>query len=260
MRKHRFAGAALVGVALGIALAGCGGDNDGNPVGFFPVGTTGTAYLFTSAFPFVPEDSTTGFLVATVLAPPPADGFRLYLNPGDQGYRPASDAPVPPLTTTGAGYNLYSILVVGFDPSVGGTVVARGARGGLETSAAPTTNTSTIPPTHPLALLRRQAVVLSSPQDSAVVTTLTPTLTWQAIPGASYLLSVSLSTGQPIYTVLTSQNSHQVNVSPGVVFENQPIRDNGFYNWSVQALDGGQRVFAVSAVPNAFFVNLPDVP
>ena len=260
MRKHRFAGAALVGVALGIALAGCGGDNDGNPVGFYPVGTTGTAYLFTSAFPFVPEDSTTGFLVATVLAPPPADGFRLYLNPGDQGYRPANDAPVPPLTTTGAGYNLYSILVVGFDPSVGGTVVARGARGGLETSAAPTTNTSTIPAGNGLALLRRQTVTLSTPTDSANVNTLTPTLTWQAIPGATYLLSVTLSTGQPIYTVLTSQSSHQVNVSPGVVFENQPIRDSGFYYWSVQAIDQGQRVFGLSPVPNAFFVNLPDVP
>jgi len=250
MRKHCFAGAALVVVALGIALAGCGGDNDGNPVGFYPVGTTGTAYLITSAFPFTPGDSTGGFLLATILAPPPADGFRLYLNPGDEGYRPAN----------GVGYNLYSILVVGFDPSVGGTVVARGARGGLETSAAPTTNTSTIPAGNGLALLRRQTVTLSTPTDSANVNTLTPTLTWQAIPGATYLLSVTLSTGQPIYTVLTSQSSHQVNVSPGVVFENQPIRDSGFYYWSVQAIDQGQRVFGLSPVPNAFFVNLPDVP
>ena len=53
MRKHCFAGAALVVVALGIALAGCGGDNDGNPVGFYPVGTTGTAYLITSITVFL---------------------------------------------------------------------------------------------------------------------------------------------------------------------------------------------------------------
>jgi hypothetical protein len=255
MRKLRFAGAG-VATAILLVASGCG-DNSGNPTGFFPVGTPGEAWLFTVAQPPTPEDSTQVLLFANVLSPPPANGFRLYLNPAEEGYRPASPAAVPPVSTTGAGYSSYLTLVEGFDPAVGGTVIARGARDGYETALAPTTNTSTIVPSPPLELLRRQAVTHVTPLDSTAVHTANPTLTWEALGTATYLLTVTTATGFPVYVAHVTSNSHQVGIGPGVIFENQPIRE-GLYFWHLQALDGGYRVFGVSNPPSAFFVDLPD--
>ena len=58
----------------------------------------------------------------------------------------------------------------------------------------------------------------------------------------------------------TSATTLQIRGGGAVVFEDQPLRDGGLYNWTIQALDEGMRVVGVSREPTAFFVNLPDLP
>jgi hypothetical protein len=250
-----FAGAAVVACGLVAAIAGCG-DNAGNPVGYGPEGQPDGAVLITSVVVVSPDTSQV-LLIATVLAPPPADAFRLYLNPGNQGYRPASDAAFAPVATLTSGWSVYQSVVDGFDPSVDSEILARGSRNGFETSAAPVSNRGFVPAANPIALARLQPVALFLPGDSTT-TTANPTFTWQALPGAvRYIVQVYDLNGNPVYSALVPGATHQLGVGPGTTFQYLPLVNTGLYRWDVQAIDAGSRVYAVSTENRQFFAAVP---
>jgi hypothetical protein len=255
MTKLRWMRGAALAAALLVAMAGCG-DNAGNPVSYFPEGQPSEAVLILGA---IPGDSTltTVRLVATIFSPPPADAFRLYLEPEGQGYRPATESPVTAGFTLGTGWSVYSSIVDGYDPAVASAVIGRGSRDGVESGDAPRTNVASVVATNPTALLRIRPVTLTQPTDSSIVGP-HPMLTWNAVPGgARYLVQVFNATGGLHYSALVSSNSHVYGSGDGVIFESQSLRDGALYRWSVQALDGGYRVFAINFEPSAFFVSAP---
>ena len=94
-----------------------------------------------------------------------ANGFRLYIDPEGQGYRPAADYLAAPSKTFSTGVNAYRIRSLDFDITVDNAFLGRGARNGLETTAAPLTE-------HAVVLLgfararpaRRADVSLASPR------------------------------------------------------------------------------------------------
>lgn len=259
MTKDRlFRRVGLVALAATLGLAGCG-DNAGNPVGYGPEGQAGTAVLLVNTIPTAADSSSLSVL-ATVLSPPPADGFRIYLNPADQGYRPASDAPVPPVITLTSGWSVYQTIVEGYDPTLNSEIVARGSRNGLESLAAPVSNVAYIPAAPPVELLRLADIALDQPLDSSVVSN-QPTLTWLPSPGATrYVLQLIDPTGAITYTAIVSGTSHQVGVGPGLILHALPLRNTGLYKWTVQAFDGGSRLFGLSREDRAFFVSIPVTP
>lgn len=260
MNHRSFAGAALV-LALGAFTSGCG-DNEGNPVGYGPEADVGPAILILAAAP----DSTQASgvrLDATIFSPPPVNGFRLYLDPADQGYRPAGGGLLSPIVPFGTGWSVYTAPVDGYDPSLSTHFVARGAKDGVESLAAPRTNTAFLPATDANWLLTLSPVTALTPPDSTFAT-LQPTFTWTPVPGAtSYLLQVFSIGGfvgfAQVYGVITTAPTHTYGVG-GLIFEQQPLRNGGFYLWSVQAIDGGSRVFAATFQTLAFFTPQPPPP
>jgi len=113
-----------------------------------------------------------------------ANGFRLYANPAGQGFRPAEDFVAAPSASWITGWNLYSIRLTTFDPAAGTDLMGRGARNGIESSAAPITEHSYLPASTPEDLIHRLDVILVSPGDSTETDSI-PVLTWNATPGAS---------------------------------------------------------------------------
>lgn len=255
MRKLHFA-PGLAGAALlfAIGLGGCG-DNSGNPVGFGPDGLTSDAVLLLS-----PVADTLGNYVglqATIFSPPPADGFRVYINPANEGYRPATEVPVPSTASLGSGWSIYTARVDGYDPAVATEFIARGARDGVESAISPLTNLGFIAGTTAAFLLEFQPVTITQPGDS---TGIAPTLAWNAVPGAtSYLVQILDVDLLPTYMALSTSNVHQFGVGPGPIFEQQPMR-GGPHFMIVQAVDAGGRIFAVNSPPHTFNVTVPRTP
>lgn len=253
MRKLRFAREAVAVGALMIAFAigGCG-DNAGNPVGYSPEGQGSAAVLL-----LAPIADSTGMFVglgATIFAPPPPDGFRLYLQPDGQGFRPATEAPVPSVATLSSGWSIYNAVIGGYDPALATHVVARGARDGVESVLSPVTNTAFIPVTDGAALLNFQPVVITQPGDS---TGIAPTLAWNAVPGAvNYLVQIFDVNFQLRYAAYVGATVHQYGLGPGVIFEHLPLR-GGPHFMIVQGVNAGSRIFAVSLPPTFFNVTLP---
>ena len=250
MSKLHFA-PGLVGAALLVAMAGCG-DNSGNPVGWAPEGQPSQAVLLLS-----PVADTLGNylgLQATIFSPPPADGFRVYLNPAHEGFRPATEAAVPAVTSLGTGWSIYTAVIAGYDPAVPTQFLARGARHGVESMTSPVTNLGFIPATTGPALLNFQSVTITQPGDS---TGIAPILAWNAVPGAvSYLVQIFDVNFMPTYIALSTSTVHQFGVGPGTIFEQRPLR-GGPHFMTVQAVDGGNRVFAVNFHPSFFNVTVP---
>jgi hypothetical protein len=255
MRKLHFA-PALVAAALlaAVGMGGCG-DNSGNPVGFGPAGRPSDAVILLS-----PVADTLGNytgLQATIFSPPPANGFRVYINPGNEGYRPATDAPVPPGVSLGSGWSIYTARVDGYDPAVATEFIARGARDGVESDISPVTNLGFIAATTGDFLLQLQLVNVTQPGDS---TGIAPTLAWNAIPGAtSYLVQIFDTNFLATYMALSTSNVHQFGVGPGTIFEQQPMR-SGPHFMIVQAVDVGGRIFAINFFPHTFNVTVPPTP
>ena len=255
MRIRAFAGAATVALAVIATFAGCG-DQAGDPVSFSPEGVVDGALLITSVAVVSPDTSQI-LLIATVLSPPPSNGFRLYLNPAGQGYRPASDAPFAPIATLTTGWSVYQNVVDGFEAGVETEILARGARDGYESSAAPVTNRAYVPAAGAITLARLLPVALVSPGDSTVVPA-QPTLSWQAVPGITqYIVQVYDLNGQVVYSALVPGTSHQVGVGPGTIFHYLPLLNAGLYRWTVQGLDPGYRVHAISTENRQFFASVP---
>jgi hypothetical protein len=251
MRMRGFVGGVLVALTAVGTLAGCG-DQSGDPVGYAPEGQNGQAFLFTS-IAVVSHDTSQVLLVATVLAPPPVDGIRLYLNPADQGYRASSDAVFAPVATLTSGWSVYQNVVDGFDPTVSNAILARGARGGLESSGAAVSNLSFVLPTPPVGLARLHDVTLVSPGDSTT-TNANPTFSWQPREGIDrWILQVYRLDGAPVYVALVEGTSHQLGVGPGTIFHYIPLLNSGLYRWDVQGLNPGSRVTAQSQEVRQFF-------
>ncbi len=255
MTMRGILGGALLAVTVLGTTAGCG-DQSGDPVGFAPEGDVDQAFLITSVQP-VSHDSSQVILIATVIAPPPADGVRLYLNPGNLGYRPASDGVFGPVTTLTSGWSVYQNVVDGFDPTVPSEIIARGARGGVESAAGPVSNRSSVPAGSTIGLARLGDVALTSPGDSTFAPA-QPTFTWQASTlGSRYILQVYRLDGVPVYSALVNGTSHQMGVGPGTIFQYIPLLNSGLYRWDVQVLDGGNKVAAISRETRQFFAAVP---
>jgi len=260
MKNRSLAGAAWL-LAVAALVSGCG-DNEGNPVGYGPEADEGAPILILAAFPDTTQASGMR-LNATIFSPPPANGFRLYLDPDEQGYRPAGGGLLSPVVPYGSGWSSYTAIVDGYDPAVATHFVARGARDGVESLAAPLTNTAFLPATNASWLLSLSPMTTLTPVDSSNSTTL-PTFSWTPVPGATrYLLQVFVIGGftgfGQVYGAITTSSSHTFGVG-GTIFEQQPLRNGGFYIWSVQAIDGGGRVFAATFQPSAFFIPQPPPP
>ena len=250
MRKSRFARGALVAAALLFGAAGCG-DNSGTPAGFGPAGVPGDAVLLLAPA----ADSTGAYigLMAQVFAVPPTDGFRVYVNPNNEGYRPAHDTPATIFATLGSGWNIYTIPIQDYDPGVATEFVARGAYHGIESDVSPMTNTASTPATTPAGLLQFVPVVI----DTVDRFSRTPTLRWNAVPGAAtyFVQVVSPVTGQILYAALSNSNVHAWGT--GLGFQATPL-PNGVYLLIVQPVDGGSKVFGSSFRP--FFTAVPETP
>lgn len=258
MRKNGWTRLATLAVAVTLGLAGCG-DNTGNPVGYGPEGLPSDAVLVLHTVPTA-ADSSSLALVVSVLSPPPANGFRIYLNPANEGFRPASDAPIPPVITLTSGWSLYQTVVDGYRPDVSSQIQARGARDGIESSVAPLTNVGFVAAAAPIDLLRLGDAPLGLPGDSTIVSN-QPTLNWQVVPGAMrYILQVTDAGANVLYSAVTTTNSHQVGVGPGIIVQEIPFHHAGLYRWSVQAFDAGSRLIAVTRTSRAFFVSIPPTP
>ena len=240
----------LVAMVTGLTLlaAGCG-DNSGNPTGYSPEGQASPAILLTDVQP-LNADTTQVLVVAFVASPPPSDGFRFYVNPDEAGYRPASDVPSASTTTFTSGWSLFQTSLEGYDPTTTSlALIARGARGGVESSAAPMTSPGYIPASSALALTRRETVTLLAPADSAIVSSLG--FDWAPLPGAaSYLLQAfNASSGEPgllVHVPASGATPQELELS---------IQNYVVYRWQVTAYDGGGRAFGIS--PQRLFQFVP---
>lgn len=247
-RSVRGAAAVLLATTVtGLALlaAGCG-DNSGNPTDFAPEGQVSPAILLLDVQPFT-ADTSQVFVLALVASPPPADGFRFYVNPDGQGYRTASDSPLPSSTTFDSGWSFFQTSLDGYDPTTMNLwVKARGARGGVESSYGPLTPEAFVPRSDALTLARRQTVTQQAPPDSAMLTG--PTFAWQGVfqwapvPGAgSYLLqAVNITSGELGLLVHVPASG-----ATPTELENS-VQDFVPYLWFVSAYDTGGRAIGVS--------------
>ncbi len=230
---------AATATVLTLLVAGCG-DNAGNPTGYSPEGQVSPAILLLDVQPFTP-DTAQVFVQAFVVSPPPADGYRFYVNPDEAGYRPANEAPLPATTTFDSGWSLFQTSINGYDPTTSNLAfLARGARGGIESSAAMLSSPGYIPASDALTLARRQPITLLAPADSAQISA--PGFSWTPVAGASaYVLQAfNASTGELgllVYVPADGADATELEVS---VLNLIP------YKWFVTAYDGGGRAFALS--------------
>lgn len=252
MRVRYTAGGALVLLLAALAF-GCG-DNAGNPTGFSPNGLGDAALLLMDAQP-ASADSSEVVVYGEIYDPSSANGFRLYVDPDGQGYRPAADYLAAPSATFSTGVNAYRIRALDFDIAVENVYLGRGARNGLETTLAPLTEHAVMPPDFlPIDLARRFDAPLVAPVDSAQTDSI-PTLSWAPVPNARrYRVHIEGRNGI-VYLVLTDATSHTVGSGAGIVLENLPMRSGLLYRWGVDAIDGNNRIFATTRQLSALLIN-----
>jgi hypothetical protein len=249
MKGRIVAAGALV---LALAAFGCG-DNSGNPVGFEPEGVGVSGFLLLDVQP-ANTDSSEVVVYGDIYDGSTANGYRLYVDPGGTGFRPATDYIAAPTHTFSTGMNNYRIRSLTWDPTVDNIFVGRGSRNGIESAAALKTEKATVPTSpFPLAFARRVDVPLVSPADSAMVDSL-PTLSWSAVPGATrYRLQIEGRNGV-VYSVLLDTTTHTVGGPAGMTIENLPMRGGFLYRWSVDAIDGLNRIIGTTQVRRALLV------
>jgi hypothetical protein len=243
--------AALLALTLGLALAGCG-DQSGSLAGYVPEGEQRDALILTNPQPVVAGDSSQVVIQVLVLFKPGVDGFRIYENPGNEGYHPATPYVSGAITTYTTGWSL-AIAPLDVQSNVSTLLMARGSRVGVESGASPITQEATIPAADPLTLLRRESVTLVSPADSANVDSLV-TLRWDPVPGAThYIVQVNGRNGLQ-YLAIVEETQHQVRLGNGLIVQDIPMRSNQFYNWTVTAMNSEWRVFAEAPQVRVFFI------
>src|SRR5262249_54384572 len=144
-----------------------------------------TGYLIADVQPLNPADSSQVVVYGEIYDGTTANGYRLYVDPAGQGFRPATDYVAAPPHTFSAGVNGYKIRPLTWDSSGDKVFRGRGSRNGIEGTAAPLPQAATVSLTSfPLSFARRVDVPLASPADSASVDSL-PSLSWAAVPGAA---------------------------------------------------------------------------
>lgn len=247
----KFLGAGALALGLALSAVGCG-NHGGSLTGFIPAGRGG-ALLLLDVQPDAPDTSTIS-VFGVVYDSSEADGFRLYADPGGVGFRPATDFISSPTHTYSTGEKEYRMRSLVFEPAVLNSYIARGARRGFETGAAPTTEVALVLSPSPSSLARRVDVPLVSPADSAETDSV-PTLSWAPVAGASRYLLRILGRNGVTYLVIVDGTTHQVEgVNPAIRLEDLPMRPGLLYHWEVEAIDGVNRIFGKTRVTRALLV------
>lgn len=251
MKVRHTAGGALVLLLAALAF-GCG-DNSGSPTGYQPDGLGDVALLLADVQP-VGTDSSQVVVYGEIYDASSANGFRLYVDPQGEGYRPAADYVAAPSKTFSTGVNAYRIRSLTFDNTVDNVFLGRGSRNGFETAAAPLTEHATVfQGFPPVALARRVDVPLVAPVDSAQTDSL-PTLSWAAVPEAArYRVHIEGRNGI-VYLVLTDATTHSVSGGVGIVLEDMPMRPGLLYRWGVDAIDAQNRIIGTTRTRNALLI------
>ncbi len=249
--KPRAALAAL-GAFAGLALVGAGcGDQSGSPIGFGDTTPTGGTFLFVDVQPANADSSQVGVL-ANVLDASGANGFRLYVNPGEQGTRSVTDYVADPQNAFSTGYNFYVLGAQTFDPTVNNVYVAHGARGEIESDVSAVSEHAFVPASgDPKELARRFSIQLISPIGLVEVDTV-PQLTWSPVPDAAKYLVLIANTNGLTYLALVPGSTHKVQDQPAFFFQNVPLRANFFYSWQVIAITADNRIIGVTPAPDGF--------
>ena len=239
-------------LALALAAFGCG-DNSGNPVGYEPQATSDSALLILDIQP-ANADSSELSVFAAIFDGSTANGYRLYVDPGGQGFRPATDYVAAPTHTFSTGVNGYRIKALGWDPTVDNVYLGRGSRNGLESTAAPKTKPATAFMTSfPLEFARRVDVPLVAPVDSAQVDSL-PTLTWSPVAGATRYLVVVVGRNGIVYYAFTDATTQTIGAPTDLLVENIPLRRGFLYRWGVNAIDAQNRIIGFTYQARALLV------
>ena len=227
--------------ALALAAFGCG-DNEGNPVGYMPNALSDSALLLVDVQPVSPADSSELVVYGEIYDASTANGYRLYVDPGGQGFRPATDYIAAPSKTFSTGVNGYRMRALEWDPTIDNVFLGRGSRNGLESTAAPRTKPATVFLTSfPIEFARRVDVPLVAPVDSAQTDSL-PTLSWAPVPNATrYRVFIEGRNGV-VYYVVTDATTQAVGAAPDVLIENIPMRAGFLYRWGVDAIDAQNRL------------------
>jgi len=249
--KGRFVAAGAL--ALALAAFGCG-DNSGNPVGYTPDAVSDSALLVMDVQP-ANADSSEFVVYAQIFDGSTANGYRLYVDPGGQGFRPATDYAAAPTQTFSTGVNGYRIRALQWDQAVDNVYLGRGSRNGLESTSAPRTKTATVFLTSfPKELARRVDVPLVAPVDSAIVDSL-PTLSWAAVPGAVRYRVLVVGRNGIVYWAVTDATTQTVGAPTGLLIENLPMRGGFLYRWGVEAIDAQNRLIGFTRVTRALLVH-----
>ncbi len=249
--------ACVLVLGLALALAGCG-THDGSLAGFRPEGQGDSALLLADVQPISPSDSSQVVVYGVVYDSSTTNGFRLYVDPAGEGFRPATDFVSAPTHTFSTGVNEYRMRALIFDatPGVGNTYLARGARDGLESGLAPLTEPARVPGVSPVSILaQRVDVSLVAPLDSAMVDSI-PLLSWAPVPGAARYLVRIIGRNGVTYLVIVNGTTHRVEgPDPVIRLEDLPMRSGLLYTWEVEAIDSANRLFGKTTEPRALLVD-----
>jgi len=239
-------------LALALAAFGCG-DNQGNPVGYEPQASGDSALLIVDVQP-ANADSSELAVFGVIYDGSTANGYRLYVDPGGQGFRPATDYLAAPTRTFSTGVNAYVIKALGWDPAIDNVYLGRGSRNGLESTAAPKTKPATVFMTSfPLEFARRIDVPLVAPADSAQIDSL-PTLSWAPVAGATRYLVIVVGRNGPVYYAFTDATTQTIGAPPDLLVENIPLRGGFLYRWGVEAIDAQNRIIGFTYQTRALLV------
>jgi hypothetical protein len=225
---------------------GCG-DNAGNPAGFTPNGYGDSALLLLDVQPAT-ADSSEVVVYGEIYDASSANGFRLYMDPAGQGYRPAADYLAAPTKTFSTGVNGYRIRALDFDPTVDNVFLGRGARNGLETTVAPLTEHAVVNRDFaPIDLARRLDVTLVAPADSAFLDSNT-FFQWEKVPGAArYRFYVTDRNGIVFEEIIDAK------FEDVMVIENRQVR-SGLLHWGLDAIDVQNRVIGITRKTHALLL------
>jgi hypothetical protein len=225
---------------------GCG-DNGGNPTSFAPDGTGDASLLLLDVQPLTPDSSEVA-VYADIYDPTNANGYRLYVEPESDGFRPASDYVAAPTHTYSTGVDLYRIRSLTFDPTLSNTFMGRGMRNGIESAAGPLTERAAVFKGYdPIDLARRLDVTLFSPADSAFLDSST-SFQWGLVPGATRYRFYVTGRNGIVFETIYGPTGEELRI------ENLRLTP-GLFHWGVDAVDPSNRVIGITREQNALQIH-----